>query len=280
MLPVGICVSENDMESQHTNFSFYSGTGVHAKATRIGFRFGDRGTHTSRTMMLAEMEVLLDVTGEADERDDYTSAIIDENCLSKVTAATRQLSRQRLSELYGLDPKLPLFRVLRRLWNIDRENHPRLALLAAIARDPLLAATTPSIIPLPQGAEFQREPMKAILRSAVGDRLNDGTLEKVCRNAASTWTQSGHLEGRTFKKRRLVHASPMTAAFALYLANAAGYRGAEIFASAWFRVLDCDPSQARDYALEAKRLGLINLRMAADVVELDVAVLDPASMRS
>ena len=267
------------MEPRHADFSFYSGIGAHTKAQRVGFRFGDRGTHTSRTMMLAEIEVLLDVTGEADERDDYTSAIIDRNCLSKVTAATRQLSRQRLSELYGLDPKLPLFRVLRRLWNIDRENHPRLALLAAIARDPLLVATTPSIIPLTQGMEFQREPMKAILRSAVGDRLNDRTLEKVCRNAASTWTQSGHLEGRTFKKRRLVHATPITAAFALYLANAAGYRGAEIFASEWLRVLDCDPSQARHYALEAKRLGLINLRMAGDVVELDVAVLDPTNMR-
>ena len=268
------------MELHHLEFCFYPGNEPLAKAEKIGFRFGDRGTHTSRTMMLVEVEALLDVTREADERDDYTSAIIDGNCLSKATAATRRLSSQRLSELYGLDPKLPLFRVLRRLWNIDRENHPRLALLAAIARDPLLAATAPSIIPLAQAAEFQREPMKAALRSAVGDRLNDSTLDKVCRNAASTWTQSGHLEGRTFKKRRLVQASPMTAAFALYLANAAGYRGVETFAAAWFRVLDCDPSQARHYALEAKRLGLINLRMAEDVVELDVALLDPASKRT
>ena len=267
------------MELRRSELCFYPGNEPLAKAKKIGFRFGDRGTHTSRTMMLVEMEALLDVTRQADERDDYTSAIIDGNCLLKTTAATRRLSSQRLSELYGLDPKLPLFRVLRRLWYIDQENHPRLALLAAIARDPLLAASTPSVIPLVQGMEFQREPMKAALRSVVGDRLNDSTLEKVCRNAASTWTQSGHLEGRTFKKRRLVQASPMTAAFALYLAKAAGYAGAETFASAWFRVLDCDPSQARHYSLEAKRLGLINLRMAGDVVELDVAVLDPAGKR-
>ncbi len=267
------------MELRRPELCFYPGNEPLVKAEKIGFRFGDKGTHTSRTMMLVEMEALLDLTQEAAERDDYTSAIVEANCLLKATAATRRLSSQRMSELYGLDPKLPLFRVLRRLWYIDRENHPRLALLAAIARDPLLAATTPSVILLAQGAEFQREPMKAALRSVVGDRLNDSTLEKVCRNAASTWTQSGHLEGRTFKKRRLVQASPMTAAFALYLANAAGYRGAETFASAWFRLLDCDPSQARHYSLEAKRLGLINLRMAGDVVELDVAVLDPASGR-
>lgn len=245
------------------------------KAQEVGFRFGDKGTHTSRTMMLAELEVVLDVTGDTAGRDDYTSAIIDGNCLSKATVATRWSSNKRLSELYGLTPKLPLFRVLRRLWNIDHASHPRLALLAAIARDPLLATTAPLIIPLAPGEEFQREPMKATLRSAVGNRLNNGTLEKVCRNAASSWTQSGHLEGRTFKKRRLVRASPATAAFALYLAIAAGYRGTGTFASAWFRVLDCDPSQARRYAIEAKRLGLVNLRMAGDVVELDVTHLDP-----
>ncbi len=264
------------MESTRTEFRFDPVNESRTRAEEIGFRFGDKGTHTSRTMMLAELESVLDVVEEAAERKEYTSAIIDANCLSKATAATRRLSSQRLSELYGLDHKLSLFRVLRRLWKIDRANHARLALLATIARDPLLAATAPSIIPLPPGADFQREPMKATLRSVAGDRLNDNTLEKVCRNAASSWTQSGHLNGRTFKKRRLVSASPATAAFALYLADATGYRGGETFTSAWFRVLDCDPSQARHFALEAKRLGLVNLRMAGDVVELDVTLLDPA----
>ena len=267
------------MESQRTHFRFYPVNEPRLKAEEIGFRFGDKGTHTIRTMMLAELEAVFEATEDNAERGDYISAINDANCLSKETAATRRLSSQRLSELYGLEPGLPLFRVLRRLWDIDLTNHPRLALLAAVARDPLLAATASSVIPLAPGMEFQREPMKIALRNTVGDRLNDSTLDKVCRNTASSWTQSGHLEGRTFKKRRLVLASPATAAFALYLAHAAGYRGAEIFSSAWFRLLDCDPSQARHFALEAKRLGLIDLRMAGDVIELDVARLDPASGR-
>ncbi len=246
----------------------------------IGFRFGAKGTHTSRTMMLEEVKALFDVTQEDDGQDDYTAAIIDGNCLSKATTATRRLSSQRLRELYGLDPKLSLLRVFRRLWKFDRENRPRLALLAAIARDPLLAASASSIIPLAKGENLHRELMKANLRSIVGDRLNNSTLEKVCRNAASSWTQSGHLEGRRLKKRRTVQASPTTTAFALYLASAVGYRGAGIFKTAWFRVLDCDPSQARHYTFEAKRLGLVNIRMVGDVVELDVSVLDPESKRT
>jgi hypothetical protein len=268
------------MELQHTEFRFDPANEPRIETERIGFRYGDKGTHTSRTMMLAELEAALDATGENAERNDYTSAIIDGNCLSKATTATRRVSSQRLSELYGLDPKLPMFRVLRRLWSIDRENRPRIALLAAIARDPLLMASAASIISLSPGSEFRRDQMNAALRSTVGGRLNDSTLEKVCRNATSSWTQSGHLEGRIFKKRRPVQASPATAAFALFLANSAGYRGAEIFSSAWFRILDCDPSHARQFALEAKRLGLIKLRMAGDVIDLDVSHLDPASRRT
>jgi hypothetical protein len=110
--------------------------------------------------------------------------------------------------------------------------------------------------------------------------MNDSTLEKVCRNAASTWTQSGHLKGRTLKKRRIVMATPATVAFAIYLAYAAGFRGAEIFSSAWLRVIDCDPSRARHLALDAKRIGLLDLRMAGDVVELNLSRLVMAAAKT
>jgi hypothetical protein len=185
-----------------------------------------------------------------------------------------------LGELYGLDPSVAAFRVLRRLWALDHDARRLLALLISIARDPLLAATAPSIIFLPIDAELRRDNMRVALQAVVGGRLNDSTLDKVCRNAASTWAQSGHLVGRTFKKRRAVSPTPAAVAFAIYLAHAAGFRGAEIFSSAWLRILDSDPSRARQLALEAKRVGLIDLRMAGDVVELNLYRLDPYSVRA
>jgi hypothetical protein len=242
---------------------------------KIGFRFGAKGTHTSRTMMFEEFSHVLQATAPAARRADYAAAIIDGNCLSKQTVSTRRLSNQRLGELYGLDPTIPLFRVLRRLWDIEADGRPLLALLAAIARDPLLAATCPAIVAMPANAELRRDTMKSALLAVVGDRLNDSTLEKVCRNAASTWAQSGHLEGRTFKKRRIVLPSPTAVTFAIYLAHAAGFRGAEIFSCGWLSVLDCDPLHARELALDAKRSGLFDLRMAGDVVEFNLARLDP-----
>lgn len=259
--------------------SFWPAAGPAAEAATLGFRFGAKGTHSSRTMMFDELAHVLSAAGGGSKRADYAAAIIEANCLAKPTAATRRLTNQRLGELYGLDPSIPVFRVLRRLWDVDSEGRRLLALLISIARDPLLAATTPAIVFLQIGADFQRDAMRKALQNVAGARMNESTLDKVCRNAASTWTQSGHLEGRTFKKRRAVHATPTAVAFAIYLAHAAGFRGAEIFSSAWLRVLDCDPPKARHLALEAKRVGLIDLRMAGDVVELSVARLDPAVTR-
>ena len=151
---------------------------------------------------------------------------------------------------------------------------PLLALLAATARDPLLAATCSAIVTMPARAELQRDSMRNALQAVVGDRLNDSTLEKVCRNAASTWAQSGHLEGRTFKRRQLVFPSVTAVTFAIYLAHAAGFRGAEIFSCGWLRLLDCEPSQARQLSFDSKRSGLIDLRMSGDIVEFNLSRLD------
>ena len=101
-----------------------------------GFRSGDRGTHTSRTIMLDEFSNLLDAVPGKAIRNDYADAVVVHNCLGKRTAATRRLSFQRLTELYALKPQVILFRVLRDLWGRNETSRPLLALLLALARDP------------------------------------------------------------------------------------------------------------------------------------------------
>ena len=242
-----------------------------------GFRFGDKGTHTSRTMMLAEFTAVLGAVSATSSRQDYAEAVVEGNCLRKPTTSTRRLTLQRLTELYGLDPEIAIFRVLRRLWDTDAASRPLLALLAALARDPLLMATAPAILPLAEGIEMPRKSMAEQLRAAVGERLNDATLDKVIRNAASSWSQAGHLSGRTFKIRRRVSATPAAVAFALYLGTSLGFRGDELLTSGWLKALDCIPSQALDLAIEAKRHGLLDLRVAGDVFDLKLDRLDPRS---
>ena len=243
----------------------------------LGFRLGKKGTHSSRTMMLAELSAVLSVVPLQGSRKDYADAIVEGNCLRKPTTSTRRLSFQRLSELYALDPEIPIFRVLRNLWDEDRPSQPLLALLAALARDPLLLATAQAILPLGDGLEMPRKSMAEQLRETVGERLSDSTLDKVIRNAASSWSQAGHLNGRTFKIRRRVQPTSRAVAFALFLGAAVGFHGEELLSSGWIKALDCTPSQALSLAIEAKRLGLLDLRVAGDIFDLSLDRLDPWS---
>lgn len=254
---------------------FFAPASSAAQRQAAGFRCGHVGTHTSRTMMLAELSALLAAVPPAVKLGAYRTAIVEENCLGKRTVSTRRLTFQRLQELYALDPTVPVFRILRRLWGIDEQGRPLLALLIALARDPLLLATAPAVVPLPPGAELSRASMRETLGQA-GERLNESILGKVIRNAASSWSQSGHLQGRTFKTRRPVHATPAALALALYLAHAAGLSTEESFHSGWVQVLDCSASAALELATAAKRLGLLDLRMAGDVIDLQLGRLDPA----
>jgi len=230
-------------------------------------RFGDRGTHTSRTLMVADLEHVLSAVGPGSTRAGYLAAIFEGNCLQKATTATRKLSAQRLREVYGLDPRVPLFRVLRTLWDRDEQARPQLALLAGLARDPLLRYSAGSIVSLEPGSEFQRTDLSHALEAQVGERMNDAVLAKVVRNLASSWAQSGHLKGRTFKFRQVVVARPVALVFGLCLGQVGGFLGQDLLSCGWVRVLDCSPATARSLAVEATRLGLIALREVGSALD-------------
>lgn len=261
-------------EGEPNSFGFFPGTTADQAAVDVGLRTGASGTHTSRTIMVAEISAAFAAVPATAQRVEYAHAIIHENCLRKPTAATRKITNQRLAELYTLDPAVPLFRALRRLWDTDDSSHALLALLTALARDPLLRVTATAIIALSPGSELQRDHLKSALNAIAADRLKEAIIDKVVRNAASSWTQSGHLQGRTFKLRRLVSPAPAAIALALYLAYKVGFRGEELFNSGWLKVLDCDRTNAKRLALEAKRLGLIELRMAGAFIDMNLARLD------
>jgi hypothetical protein len=238
------------------------------RLTKIGFRFGDKGTHTSRTIMLEELSLVFKACPPDAKRDSYAEAILDHNCLGKRTAATRKLSFQRLRELYGLDPDILLFRVLRGDWELDDKGRPLLALLTALARDPLLRLTAAPILRMQPGEELGRQPLTDAIRAGVGGRLNDSIVDKVVRNTASSWTQSGHLRGRGRKIRQHVRPTPVVTTYALLLGYILGSRGMGLFESFWAKVLDRPPNELVYQAIDAKRLGLLDLSQAGGVIEV------------
>lgn len=233
-----------------------------------GFRWGPKGTHTSRTIMFDELQSVLATCSENASRADYLAAILDGNCLGKRTVATRKLSSQRLSELYALDPNVPLFSIMRRCWYADVEAHPILALLLALARDPLLRATAPPILRMRLGEELARQQLTDAIEGAVGDRLRETTVDKVVRNAASSWTQSGHLKGRGRKIRQRVRPTAIAVAFALLLGYLTGNRGPALFESLWAKVLDASVSDLMDLAMDARRLGFLDMSQSGGIVDV------------
>ena len=250
-----------------------SGRADEVRLRDAGFRWGEKGTHTSRTIMLDELRAVFASCRPDATRDDYLSAIREDNCLGKRTAATRKLSSQRLSELYALDPEVPLFRVMRRCWYADRDGQAVLSLLLALARDPLLRTTAPAVLRMRAGEELARQQMTDALNRAVGSRLSESTLDKVVRNAASSWTQSGHLKGRGRKVRQNVTPTAATTAYVLLLGYLAGKRGAALFESLWAQVLDAPAGELMHLAMDARRLGFLDMSQSGGVIDVSFSRL-------
>jgi hypothetical protein len=225
--------------------------------------------------MFSELSDLLAALPETATREDYAAAIISNNVLGKQTASTRRLTNQRLGELYGLDPRIAIFRVLRRLWGVDETGRPLLALLCALGRDPLLRATARTVLSLAVGEELVRSTFIEAIEHSTGDRLNESILDKVARNAGSSWTQSGHLEGRVRKIRKRVEPTPGAVAFALWLGSLYSLSGEELLVTPWTSVLDRTPPELLDLVLRAKQLRLLHARIGGGVIEIDPTTLDP-----
>ena len=249
--------------------------GAKSDLAALGFRVADSGPHTSKTLMLQELEALLAAVPPDAPAKAYRLAIVEENALGKRTLSTRKETASRLTALHGLDPSKPLFRVLRRLWAVDPAAHPQLALLNGLARDPLLMATTAQVLGMSQGQMLQRSEMVAAAQGFTHDRLSAKVLDAVARNAASSWTQSGHLKGKVKKLRQPLNPHPVALALAVWLGYASGKRGKALLNTPWATVLDTSSSGLLELAEQAKRLGLLKLSHGGGVVAIDPSGLDP-----
>lgn len=226
------------------------------------------GTHTSRTIQLHDLRALL-VTVPADaDTAAYRDAIVEQNVLGKTTLNSRQRTHRYLRELYALDPDVILFRALRDLWDADTEAQPLLAMLSSLARDPSLRATSAGVLPIAEGSPVSSLDLQAALQSRYPGNYSDAVANKVGRNAASSWTQSGHLAGRVGKKRSQAVCRPPALAYALLLAHLEGAVGEGLFESLWARALDAPVGVLYDQAFAASQRGWIEFRHGGGVTDV------------
>jgi|YNPBryunderm2012_1023409.scaffolds.fasta_scaffold01387_3 hypothetical protein len=237
-------------------------------ALAYGFANEPVGTHISRTLMLADLRRLLAACPPSADPATYAAAVVDENVLLKPTVTTRRQSIRRLKELYRLDRKVILFRALRDLWDADTAAQPLLALLCAVATDPLLRCTADLLLSLPVDAEVTPQQFEAVVKESFPGRYSPASLASIGRNVASSWQQSGHLRGKLRKIRVHAVCRPPALVYALLLGALQEVQGEALFATLWCRLLDTPGHVLHSQAVAASQRGWLEYRRAGSVTEV------------
>jgi len=237
-------------------------------ARGYGFALDPVGAHIGKTMMLAELRALFAGTNAGDAPETMRHLVRTENILLKATDETRKSVLQVLRTLYALDPAVPLYRLLRALWDVSEQDQPLLAALAAVARDPLLRSTVPWLTEVPDGTVVNWPDFATILERAFPGRYAAASIKTTAQNIASTWTQAGILRGKLHKTRAQPAVGPAAATLALLLGYLCGLRGDALFGSLWARLIVRDSATLHRLAQEAARTGLLDYRRIDDVIEV------------
>jgi len=260
--------------TQHTApIAVHNSLRIPASVTSFGFSTRKTGGHMARSMMLAELRLLFGAVPANAGRADYRAAILEGNALGKPTFSSRQKSEKHLYELYGLDPALALFRLLRRFAAEDPESLPLLALACAFCRDPQLRASFDLIEALKPGDVLPRARMEAHLAAAFPDRFSPIMLAGLASRLMTTWAAPGHLKGTAKRTRTLPVPRPAASTYAMLAGYLLGLRGDLLVSSVFARLVGADRDTILSHLAIGSRNGWLRLRHGGGVIEIDFSAL-------
>ena len=237
--------------------------------SRFGFSNQSGSVHTKRTMMLAELDSLMGHFGKKEvSHETYIDSIIVDNLLAKRSVSSRRYTANYLTNLYILDFSTPLYRSVHYLWFRDEISKPLLAFLLAYARDSLLKCSAGYILGLPIGVSPVKTDLEELIDSKYPGRFSIKMLQSLVRNLLSTWTQSGHLSGRTNKIRKRPDYGPGAVCYALFLGYLTGRRGISLFETDYIKLLDGPVEKYMDLAEESSRRGWIIFKRIQKVIDV------------
>lgn len=244
----------------------------HASEIVTGTESG--GTNTSHTIAAGLLTTLLDALPPEAPLSAYEDAVVRENVLAKGTEGGRRRTFRYLRELYFLSHDSLLFRALRDLW-VDPDARSLLAGLSALARDSVFRASMPVITEASPGELISPQMLAEAVATRFPLSYRESTLQKIGRNTASSWEQTGHLKSSSRSTKVRCHAAcqPANVAYALLLGHIEGNRGEALFETIWAQMLDQSTPRIRELARAASQQGFINLRDAGGVVEIGFSAL-------
>lgn len=236
---------------------------------RLGFYFGHSGAHAGRALMLEDLATVLSHVPLSARRANYIEAILGDNILEKKTLNNRKHAAKRLTQMYGMDASVAVFRNFRRLWQHDTAARPVLAATLALARDGLFRASSKLVLNTALGDQITAEQFRPLLSDFSAGRMSEATLKHVLGNVFSSWHQAGYLARANRRCTRIqAMVTPTNLAFALWLAHLENLEGENLFHSYWAKMLDHPFIELIELAKTASRKGLINLLSAGGMIEV------------
>ena len=227
----------SDGTNRYQSLEWFAAVGGADGTEALGFRLAPGGVHLTKTMMLAELTAALNRVPNCDPAT-VQDAVLADNLLGKPIGTARRLALSRLNTLYGILTPRPIQIAALRLWARNVAGRPLLALLCALAREPLLRQSARPVLDAPPGASVRWPDLASAILVEHPNRYSPKMMRSLAQNCVASWTQSGHLQGRVNKRRRLADPSPESAAYAALLGSIAGFGGPALLRSPWMRLLD------------------------------------------
>lgn len=235
---------------------------------KFGYKFCRNGAHSARSMMLTELRALFSATQAETTKEQYQTDIVEHNLLNKQTTKSRDLTFKHMADLYGLSNEIPLFRIFRKLWTVDPEAQPLLALQFALVRDPVLRLSQSTIIETDIGSIVSRGDIEQILKAPEPERYSPASLKSIAQNINGSWTQAGFLQGRNIKHRVQPKVTPVNVAFALFLGYLEGATGERLLHNRWCLILGLSEHELNELAIAASHRGIIDFKQSGGVTEV------------
>lgn len=223
--------------------------------------------------MLAELSTLLAAMPADAPADQYKRSIIDDNVLLKPSRSTQAKTYSYLRNRFALDPTVPIFQVLRLLWDRDPAGQSLMALLVALLRDPMLRASSGLVIDRAPDQVISSRDFSERINLAFPDRLGEKTLKAAGERLTSSYKQSGHLSKKNPSTRQRVTATPGSVTMALLIAQLQGAQGMTLFDTEWVRLLDSSNEKILSEARTASNRGWLEIRHAGNVLEITFRTL-------
>ena len=212
--------------------------------------------------MFSELAKVMDFTG--DDNDFYNS--LKQNVFNKKTELGREKTAKYLKTLYGFNAADAQFTALKYFWSLcdDREK-ALLAFIYAINSDYLLSESVDVVKTTKIGEKVTVESLEANIEKLHPNKYSENTRKSMAQNIASSWKQTGFIEGKVKSIRAENEISYKVVCFAFLLAYLAGDRGDFIWNSIGVKALCLNETKLRELAIQCAKKDLMQYQYAGDV---------------